>query len=734
MWGGIVLLSLARWWQSHAELGMLLTMLLADLGLGVQAMAVWCVLGVGLVAVLTERTMRVLMAVAGALLLLLAAALDVYYGVAGVALGADVLAYSWDEITHTWSAAQVQVPAALTAALVLGWAGLVWAVWPRPRAADTAGSPRFTGAALALCLLGNGVWASGAAHTAAQETPLARNKLAYFVQACVSHAWGAAGRDGGAQRVAFDHPENTPDTLGPWLALDGKAPPHIVIVIVEGLGRSFSGPDARLGSFTPFLDTLAQRSLYWDNFLATQGRTFAVLPSVLGSLPFGNHGAHALASDTLPSVLKSHGYRLRYFTGTDLAFDQQGAFLKSVGFDQLWSERDFPAGQPKANEWGHADGEVLQALLRQPLPTSPSLTVVQTISMHSPFVFNGIAPYRQRVQERIQALGIAPEQRAAYQQQQDIYATVMYTDDALRQFFTEVWARPQWQNTVFVITGDHRLPEIPMASWIERYHVPLLVHTPRMREGQRFKAVSSHFDIAPSLLALLSHRHGLSTPARVHWMGTGLDAHTSWRNVHALPLKQTKTELSDYLAGEYFLSQGKLFSLQDGLTMTPEDDDATLQRLREELGGLRSAMATLDQASELVPQAERIRRVTYDASQRSLERDQRAREVQGVVVSQTQARFEGTGSLGVQGVFRAQGARDSAVFVPLLVLSDPQGREVGEVSGQAMQLSAGESQTVSLSMPDKGWPAGTYYVSLIVSHPDTGRSIGRGQYHVQVRR
>ena len=51
-----------------------------------------------------------------------------------------------------------------------------------------------------------------------------------------------------------------------------------------------------------------------------------------------------------------------------------------------------------------------------------------------------------------------------------------------------------------------------------------------------------------------------------------------------------------------------------------------------------------------------------------------------------------------------------------------------------MRLQSGQSQTVRLGLPARDWPAGTYYLSLIVSHPETGRSIGKGQYHVALVR
>jgi len=50
------------------------------------------------------------------------------------------------------------------------------------------------------------------------------------------------------------------------------------------------GEGAEYGGFTPYLDSLTTKSLYWENFLSNTGRTFGVLPSLLGSLPFGKSG------------------------------------------------------------------------------------------------------------------------------------------------------------------------------------------------------------------------------------------------------------------------------------------------------------------------------------------------------------------------------------------------------------------------------------------------------------
>lgn len=127
------------------------------------------------------------------------------------------------------------------------------------------------------------------------------NKTGFFLDASLaalrgeggthaSHAQpkGHAPWDGADPRHPFLHEERTPDTLGPLFDKRAGTPPNLVFIIVEGLGRSFSGPGARLGSFTPFLDELAGRSLYFENFLAGQAAPSACSPRCSARSPSAN--------------------------------------------------------------------------------------------------------------------------------------------------------------------------------------------------------------------------------------------------------------------------------------------------------------------------------------------------------------------------------------------------------------------------------------------------------------
>jgi hypothetical protein len=724
---GMFTLSVGHWLSLQGSGTELVQMLASDALFLIRALPLWCLWMLPLLS-LPAAWLLVMQGVLGTLVLLALAGLDVYFLMAGVPLGSDLFAYSWQELRKTVAGAQVSVPPELMFALVVSL-GLLWgSLWWRTRHKRPVASSRTVAIVLGVCLASSLTLPM----KLARASVLTSNKLQFLLV----DVWD--GRRSASVRTtadySFEHAENTPDTLGPFFDLDAQSPPHLVFVVVEGLGRSFSGAGARLGSFTPFLDELAKKSLYWENFLATQGRTFAVLPSVLGSLPFGPYGEQKIPHDNLLSLLQGHGYSLRYFTGTGLAFDHQGDFLAASGVKSFWSERDFVVPARKLSEWGYSDADLLQAVAQSPMPSAPSVTVVQTMSMHTPFVMLQPEKYLQQFESRLDALDLPQAQRRSYRQQKDIYASILFSDDALRIFFDKVSARPEWKNTVWVITGDHRLPEIPMASRIERYHVPLIIYSPLLRTPLRIKALSSHFDIAPSLLAMLSHRYGMSSPKRVHWMGTGLDVHPKWRNLHTLPMKQTKTELSDYVSGEYYLAQDKLYSLQDGLVTAPEEAPAVAQSLRAEFASMRAALARLSQGAALLSEAGHEQGARYVEAQRSLMPVPRNRQQQGVVVSGARGSFDTQGQLTAQGLFSLQGAQESPTFVPLLVLNDAAGRELAEASGQAMHLQAGQSQEVTLSLPSGQWPKGTYYLSWVVSHPQTGQSLGKGQYHVPVQR
>jgi hypothetical protein len=714
------------------------------------------VLGAPLLALVPARRWRMaLLGLAWSLLLVFEAGLLQYQWIAGVPLGADLFGYTQAEVATTVGGGwRVDPPLAmaLLAALAALWTVLnvcrrPW--WPR------AGARRTLFAAAASLLAFAFLPDHFAPPNAQSEATIdyLRNKMAYFADRNLAHLAGPGGAEaqeagkgelpwsGKDPRYPFVHPERTPDTLGPLLARPSATPPNLVFIIVEGLGRNFSGPGARLGSFTPFLDQLADRSLYFENFLSGQGRTFGVLTTVFGSLPFGDNGLAALG-DRMPrhasllSVLKSQGYRLNFYSGSNLEFDNEGRFLRQEGVDTLVGERDYGPPAQRSNEWGYADGDLVDMALRRQAQdkSTPTVSIIQTTSMHDPFTFPDKPRYLDKVGQRLAQLGIAANANAGYAAQREIFASILYTDDALRRYFEGAAKLPGFDNTIFIITGDHRLPELPMDTRIERYHVPLIVYSPMLKAPRAVKAVSSQFDIAPSLLAYLSNNYSLQSPPEVTWLGTGLDLDTSFRNLHVIPLKQTKTELSDFISGSVYLAQGRLYALADGLLTDRAPDSKALATARAQFQSFLQANGVAARAPALAPPAVIDRLAPYHADARKLRSVALAAEG-GVGVSGVhRAAAPGPdGAVMVEATIRNESTTGSRPFVPLLVISDAGGLEIGESAGELQTLEPGAALKVALPAKLGKLPHGTYFVSVIPSHPETGRSVGIGQYHVEMK-
>jgi len=374
------------------------------------------------------------------------------------------------------------------------------------------------------------------------------------------------------ENYPFLHKQIENDVLTPFFNA-GEKKPNVVIILVEGLGRAFTNNGAYLGNFTPFLDSLSNKSLYWKNFMSEGGRTFAVLPSVLGSLPFGQNGYLAMGPKmpeqlSLINLLNANGYQSSFYYGGDSRFDNMSQYLRLNNIDEINDQSKFPssgyAKLPANNgfSWGYSDKALFKYYLNsRPSDTThkPQLSVLLTVATHSPFLIEEKDKYTQKFEERMTKLGFEEQRKSEYRNYEKQYVSVLYADDALKGFIEDYKKRPDFKNTIFLITGDHRIPEIPMSTKIDRYHVPLIIYSPMLKRTAEMASVSTHFDIAPSLLSFLETNYNIKLPSEMSWVGKGLDTTRGFQNIHEVPLMQTKTDLIDFIMGEYHLNGDNLY-------------------------------------------------------------------------------------------------------------------------------------------------------------------------------
>ena len=390
----------------------------------------------------------------------------------------------------------------------------------------------------------------------------------------------------------FLHKDETPDVLSSFIKTAGTKP-NIVILLVEGLGRAFTCEGGYLGNFTPFVDSLSRHSLYWENFLSEGGRTFAVLPSILGSLPFVKNGFCELGNNMpnhldLLSLLRHNGYHTAFYYGGDAHFDLMDVFLKHGAINEINDINTFPAGyvkMPGSNgfTWGYGDKELFRRYFetKQNI-TQPYLSVILTVSTHNPFLINEQDAYLKRFEARMDELKFDDARKRDARNYKYQFASILYTDDALKTFFQAYSKRSDFSNTIFLITGDHRMPEIPMANKIDRYHVPLIVFSPLLTRTAKFSSISTHFDVTPSLLAMLKKQYNIDIPTEESWIGSGLDTARNFENRHAYPIMQTKNDMVDFVDELKMLNMNDVYAIQKNMDLTPENNS----ELKNKLSGL----------------------------------------------------------------------------------------------------------------------------------------------------
>ncbi|MDR2051082.1 MAG: LTA synthase family protein [Deltaproteobacteria bacterium] len=294
--------------------------------------------------------------------------------------------------------------------------------------------------------------------------------------------------------------------------------PNIMIIIMESLGwprTSFSPGRANSDADpTPFLRELAKESLYFSNFYAPTRTTARAVFTTITGIPDVNHSGgttsrNPLLVDQFSMLQEFDGYEKYYLIGGSASWANiRGLLLHNIGDLRLLEEGTWEA--PNVDVWGISD----LALLRESVgilgqSVKPFLAVVQTASFHRPWTIpddnEGYVLPPRPGPEAIRHYGFDAEEE---------YFSLNFADHALRRFFDRVKKEPWYDNTIFVIFGDHGLDRPSenvspgyLACSLQSWHVPLLLHAPgRVAPGIN-PYPHTQADVLPTLAALSGVEH-----------------------------------------------------------------------------------------------------------------------------------------------------------------------------------------------------------------------------------
>lgn len=366
--------------------------------------------------------------------------------------------------------------------------------------------------------------------------------------------------------------------------------PNLVFLIVESLSSDICGINNSLGhGFTPFLDSLAKESLFWDNCLSSSNASYQALPAILGSLPFGRQGFNMLPQyprhNTIISTLKAQGYYTSFISGAPIYFDNQGTFIRNQGTDFItytFPEKYNAGDERKDWNWGYHDGQVLNygLELQDSIQKEPHLDVYVTISTHPPYTYPNKEQYEAQYLDKIKTWHLSNDEHSKLEKLSEAMGSFAYCDDQLRQFFEDYKKRDSYKNTIFVITGDHH-GYYKTEHELGKFHVPLFIYSPLLKTPLHSNAMVSHLDITPSISNLLKYNFEVSLPEYDHWLGSVVDTSINFQSKLNLPFINWGKQIVHYIKDSILYAKGNLFAIKgESIELNKISDSANRSRIK----------------------------------------------------------------------------------------------------------------------------------------------------------
>lgn len=280
---------------------------------------------------------------------------------------------------------------------------------------------------------------------------------------------------------------------------------NVMIIVIESFGQGYVGWFGQNRfSRTPFLDSLINKGLLFEDAHANGLRSTQGIAAILGGIPslmrehyiFSSYNTNKI--NGLGGLLKKEGYETSFFHGGHIGTMDFNKFAPLAGFNNYHGYETYvEATGNKTNydgNWGAWDMPFYDYTIDQlALHKEPFASVLFSINPHHPY----------NVPESFDC-----------NEEKPIWCAVRYADRSLQQFFEKAKQQAWFDNTLFVITADHIGAIMnPLNYQRERcFRIPILFYAPADSSlvGVQ-KGIMQQIDIIPTVLDYLDYPHSTKT-------------------------------------------------------------------------------------------------------------------------------------------------------------------------------------------------------------------------------
>ena len=276
-----------------------------------------------------------------------------------------------------------------------------------------------------------------------------------------------------------------------------KEKKNVVVILME----SFSSYYLTDSDLTPFVKELSEKGIYFSNTFSagihTMNGVYGTLfsyPALLEQHPFKT--GDIARYNCWPYVMKQMGYNTLYFTTHDDQFDNIGGYLIANHFEYIIAEKDYPRSQVKSNLGVPDDymfNRSFEYINKAIKNGNPFMATFLTASNHNPYII--------------------PDYFSCDENEPIGKNIVRYSDWAIKDFFNKAQKEEWYENTIFVLLGDHGSAQFNNLYDVSLcYHqIPFIIYDPQNEEPVVYEKIASQTDIFPTVMGYLGQEFVNST-------------------------------------------------------------------------------------------------------------------------------------------------------------------------------------------------------------------------------
>lgn len=299
--------------------------------------------------------------------------------------------------------------------------------------------------------------------------------------------------------------------------------PNVVIVLLESFASFKVGAFGNPLNPTPNFDKLAQEGIFYRRFFTPHtGTARSVFTAVTGIPDIELNKT----SSRNPLIVKQHtiinefrDYEKLYFLGGSASWGNiRGILSGNIPGLKLYEEGSYSDESERVDVWGIPDLHLFREankVLREKRE-KPFFAIIQTSGNHRPYTIpedNDGFQYKKVANSKIKKYGFHSEGE---------YNSFRFMDHSLGRFMQMAKKEPWFDNTVFVLFGDHGLsgrgahiPKYIKQLNLHHVHVPLVIYSPRhIKQNEVHDMIASEVDVLPTIAGLTLPEYRNSTLGR----------------------------------------------------------------------------------------------------------------------------------------------------------------------------------------------------------------------------